>query len=60
MERDAVRRKVEALGYTVTDLELENGCYAVEVRDRNGNELDLYLDPVSNPWSKTRSRMSSR
>jgi hypothetical protein len=47
LERESVRVQVEALGYKVIEIEVENGCYAVEVRDKNGKELDLFIDPVS-------------
>jgi hypothetical protein len=47
MERKSIRDQVEALGYKVIEIEVENGCYAIEVRDKNGKELDLYLDPVT-------------
>ncbi|HZP86580.1 MAG TPA: PepSY domain-containing protein [Burkholderiales bacterium] len=47
MTRSAVQAKVQALGYKVVEIEVENGCYAVEVRDRTGKELDLIIDPIS-------------
>lgn len=47
MERKTARAQVQSLGYKVVDIEVENGCYAIEVRDKNGKELDLYLDPVT-------------
>jgi hypothetical protein len=46
-QRQSVRAQIQALGYKVVEIEVENGCYAIEVRDRNGKELDLYVDPVS-------------
>ena len=46
MDQDAVRAKVRALGYRVADFEIENGCYVVEVRNKDGKEMDLYVDPV--------------
>jgi hypothetical protein len=47
IERKNVRAQVQSLGYKVVEIEVENGCYTVEVRDKNGKELDLYLDPVT-------------
>jgi hypothetical protein len=47
MPREAVRGKIEALGYQIRDFEVENACYAVEVHDKNGKELDLYVDPMT-------------
>jgi hypothetical protein len=47
LTREAVRAKVEAQGYKVVDIDVENACYVVEVRDKNGKEIDLHLDPVT-------------
>ena len=46
MDQEAVRAKVRALGYREADFEIEDGCYVVEVRDKDGKEMDLYVDPV--------------
>ena len=47
MARDAVRAKIQSEGYKIVEFEVENGCYAVEVRDKDGQELDLVIDPVN-------------
>jgi hypothetical protein len=47
LAREAVRAKVEAEGYKVVDIDVENACYVIEVRDKNGKEVDLHLDPVT-------------
>lgn len=47
LAREAVRAKVEAQGYKVVDIDIEYACYVVEVRDKNGKEIDLHIDPVS-------------
>jgi hypothetical protein len=42
-----VRERIKRLGYRIVDLEIENGCYAIEVRDKRGREIDLYVDPMT-------------
>ncbi|WP_152047470.1 PepSY domain-containing protein [Aureimonas psammosilenae] len=42
-----VTKKVEALGYTVREIEADDGCYEVSGTDRNGAKIELDLDPVS-------------
>lgn len=46
MDRDAVQAKVRGLGYRIVEFEIENGCYVVEVRDKDGAEIDLYVNPA--------------
>jgi hypothetical protein len=35
----------ESLGYTVTRVEIEHGCFELTGRDRNGASIELTLDP---------------
>lgn len=46
MARDEVRAKIQSEGYKIVEIEVENGCYAIEVRDKDGKELDLVIDPI--------------
>ncbi|MGD9869027.1 MAG: PepSY domain-containing protein [Hyphomicrobiales bacterium] len=43
----AVSAKVEAMGYTVREVEMDDGCYEVEGRDRNGAKVEFKLHPVT-------------
>jgi hypothetical protein len=47
LAREAVRVKVESQGYKVVDIDVEHACYVIEVRDKNGKEIDLHLHPVT-------------
>lgn len=38
--------KAEAQGYRVKGVEIERGCADVDAFDKNGREVDLYLDPT--------------
>jgi len=41
----AVAQKLEGQGYTVREIEREDGVYEVEVTDANGMRLEAYVDP---------------
>ncbi len=42
-----VTQKVEAMGYTVREIEADDGCYEVSGTDRNGARIELDLNPVT-------------
>lgn len=37
----------EQLGYTITKVHLDDGCFELKGSDRNGAEVELTLDPYS-------------
>ena len=39
----------ESLGYTVTKVEMEHGCFELSGHDRNGASIELTLDPHGDP-----------
>ena len=43
----AVEEKLVAQGYSVREIEVDDGCYEVKVRSAEGARQELYLDPVS-------------
>lgn len=44
----ALIKQVEDAGYkSITEVEFDDGIYAVEALDANGKEVDLTVDPVS-------------
>ncbi len=47
MSEDALRAKLEGMGYEVREIDREHNCYEVEGRDANGFEVEAYIDPVS-------------
>ncbi|WP_347309686.1 PepSY domain-containing protein [Defluviimonas sp. SAOS-178_SWC] len=34
-------------GWTVKDFEIDDGCYEIEGRDRDGREIEVKLDPAT-------------
>jgi hypothetical protein len=45
MSVSAVARKLEGQGYTVREIEREDGAYEVEMTDANGLRLEAHVDP---------------
>jgi hypothetical protein len=45
MPASAVARKLEGQGYTVREIEREDGAYEVEVTDADGVRMEVSLDP---------------
>jgi hypothetical protein len=41
----ALAQKLEAQGYTVREIERDDGYYEVEMTDANGLRVEAYLDP---------------
>ena len=41
------RDRVAALGYEVRYVEVDDGCYEVKVRGRDGRKLEVYVHPVT-------------
>jgi hypothetical protein len=44
---DALQAKVEGLGYKVQKAKLKNACGELYTIDRNGNRVELFVDPTS-------------
>ena len=47
MSADALRAKLQGMGYQVREIDREGHCYEVEGRDANGFRVEAYIDPVS-------------
>ena len=45
--REAAMQLAKANGWTVQDFEVDNGCYEIEGRDRDGREIEVKLDPAT-------------
>jgi hypothetical protein len=43
----AVLALAEANGWTLHEIEIDDGCYEVEGRDRSGREFEATLDPAT-------------
>ncbi|MGA7485731.1 MAG: PepSY domain-containing protein [Xanthobacteraceae bacterium] len=44
---DALRSKVEALGYKVQKAKLKNACGELYTIDKNGSRVELFVDPTN-------------
>ena len=44
---EALQSKVEALGYKVQKAKLQNACGELYALDKNGNRVELFVDPTS-------------
>ncbi len=47
MSEDALRAKLQGMGYEVREIDREDNCYEVEGRDANGMKVEAHVDPVS-------------
>ncbi|MFX0546602.1 PepSY domain-containing protein [Roseovarius sp. S1116L3] len=45
--KDAVMNHAEANGWTVREIEVDDGCYEVDARDRDGRKIEVKLDPAT-------------
>ena len=44
---DALQSKVETLGYKVQKAKLKNACGELYTIDKNGNRVELFVDPTN-------------
>lgn len=47
MTLDALKAKVEALGYKVQKAKLKNACGEIYTLDKTGKRVELFVDPTS-------------
>lgn len=45
--REAVMALAETRGWTVTEFEIDDGCYEIEASDREGKRFEAKLDPAT-------------
>lgn len=45
--RAAAMQMAKANGWTVEDFEIDDGCYEIEGRNRDGREIEVKLDPAT-------------
>lgn len=45
--RDAVLQLADVNGWTVREFDIDDGCYEIEGRDRDGREIEVKLDPAT-------------
>jgi hypothetical protein len=39
--------KVTDLGYAITKVKTDDGCYEIKATDKNGAKVELYVDPAT-------------
>ncbi len=47
MSVDAISAKFTADGYTVRQVKVEDGCYEIYAKDKNGMKVETYVNPVT-------------
>jgi hypothetical protein len=47
MSVEEIARKATALGYQVSSVDSDDGCWEVEARDRDGRRVDVHFQPVT-------------
>lgn len=45
--REAALQLAERNGWTVRGVEIDDGCYEIEARDRDGRKIELKIDPAT-------------
>ena len=47
MPQDAMKAKIDTLGYKVRTFEITGNCYEIYGKDKDGNRAEVYFNPVS-------------
>ncbi len=47
MSEDAMKAKIDTLGYKVKTFEVTGNCYEIYGKDKEGNRAEVYFNPVS-------------
>jgi len=47
MSEDAMKAKIDALGYKVKTFEITGNCYEIYGTDKDGKRAEVYFNPVS-------------
>lgn len=47
MSEDAAKAKGVELGYEVGKIKVEDGCYELYAKDKDGKKLEVFMHPVS-------------
>jgi hypothetical protein len=53
LAKDAIKSKLNSLGYSVRKIEAEDGRYEVKATDKEGKKVELKVDPVTGEIEKT-------
>ncbi|MGO7541223.1 PepSY domain-containing protein [Rhizobium ruizarguesonis] len=47
MSEDAMKAKIDQMGYKVRTFEITGNCYEIYGKDKAGNRAEVYFNPVS-------------
>ncbi|PZM10037.1 PepSY domain-containing protein [Rhizobium tubonense] len=47
MPQDAMKAKIDTLGYKVKTFQITGNCYEIYGKDKSGNRAEVYFNPVS-------------
>jgi len=47
MSEEAMKAKIDAMGYKVKTFEVTGNCYEIYGKDKSGNRAEIYFNPVS-------------
>lgn len=47
MPQDAMKAKIDMLGYKVKTFQVTGNCYEIYGKDKDGNRAEVYFNPVS-------------
>ena len=47
MSEDAMKAKIDSLGYKVKTFEITGNCYEIYGKDKDGKRAEVYFNPVS-------------
>lgn len=47
MKQADFQKTIEAQGYKVKKIKMQNGCYELYGHDKEGNRVELFFDPVT-------------
>lgn len=47
MSEDAMKAKIDTLGYKVKTFEITGNCYEIYGKDKDGKRAEVYFNPVS-------------
>ncbi len=56
MSLDKAARKLRARGYEVHEIEVDDGCFEAEARDKRGYRVEIYMNPVSGKITRVKRK----
>jgi hypothetical protein len=42
-----IKSKIAELGYDISKLKIDDGCYEIKATDKNGANVELYVNPAT-------------